>query len=147
MWILGHIALGYFSAYSVSKFTKEKIIIPLVWIFSLLPDLDELFEGYIVHRGPSHSILFVIIVFIPIFLIFRKYLAYFAALASHILVGDFFVPPTQMFWPLTYTWYGVPSLLQLKGAVETVVEVTLFVLMLLFILHRRRLFIDTPSTR
>ena len=147
MWVLGHIALGYFSAYSVSKFTKERIIIPLVWIVSLLPDLDELIERYIAHRGPSHSIIFVIIMFIPVFLIFRRGLPYFAALASHILIGDYFVPPTQMFWPLTQSWYGAPSILQLKGTPETGVEVLLFILMLLFILHRRRLFIDAPGTR
>lgn len=143
MWILGHLALGYFSAYYVSKYTKEKIIIPLVWFFSLVPDLDEFFYRYIVHRGPSHSIIVAVVVFIPMLLFFRSGWAYFAALASHILIGDFFVPPTQMFWPLSSVWFGAPPAFQLTGVVESAVEVSLFVLMAVVILHRRRLIFDS----
>jgi membrane-bound metal-dependent hydrolase YbcI (DUF457 family) len=145
MWILGHLALGYFSAFSVSRYTKEKIIIPVVWFFSMVPDLDELFYRYIVHRGPSHSIVVAIIVFIPVLLVFRSGWAYFAALASHILIGDFFVPPTQMFWPLSRAWFGAPSAFQLTGVLETVVEVSLFALMAVVIFYRRRFIFDSPS--
>jgi membrane-bound metal-dependent hydrolase YbcI (DUF457 family) len=147
MWILGHLALGYFSAFTVGKFTKEKIIIPLVWVVCMLPDLDELFKGFVVHRGPSHSIIVAVIVFIPVVLLFRRGLPYFTALTSHMLIGDYLYPPTQLFWPISNAWYGAPSWLQLRGTLETVVEVSLFILMVIVILHRRKLFIDTPSEK
>ena len=41
--------------------------IPLVWASSLLPDLDLLIPGNN-HMGPTHSIIFAIAVFLPLFL-------------------------------------------------------------------------------
>ncbi len=143
MWLLGHLALGYFSSLFTSKIFKEKYNLYVVFILSLAPDLDEFFRGYIVHRGPTHSILVAIICFIPIFLIFRKGFTYFASLASHSLIGDFFVPPLQLFWPISNAWYGAPPQLQLKGGVETIVEVLLFLSMLAVIIWRSRSSIKT----
>ena len=148
MWLLGHLSLGFFSAYATSKYTGERLVIPIVWFASILPDFDELFSKYIVHRGPGHSIVVAVVALIPIFLVFkRRGLPYFAAFASHIFIGDYLVPPTQMFWPLTNAWYGAPQVLQLKGIVETLVEVSLFALMLVFILHRRKVSVDSPRAR
>ncbi len=111
----------------------------------MMPDLDELFYRYIVHRGPGHSIVVAVIVFIPVLLVFRNGWTYFAALASHILIGDYFVPPTQMFWPFSRGWFEAPSIFQLTGVLETFVEVSLAVLMVIVILHRRRLLTDSPG--
>jgi membrane-bound metal-dependent hydrolase YbcI (DUF457 family) len=90
MQLLGHLALGYFSALIISRYTKEQLYLPLVWIISVLPDIDLLFTHYIIHRGPTHSIILALILFLPIFIWYHKGLAYFAALASHSLIGDFF---------------------------------------------------------
>jgi hypothetical protein len=56
---------------------------------------------------------------------------------SHILIGDFFVPPTQMFWPFSRAWFGAPPAFQLAGVLESFVEASLFALMAVVILHRR----------
>jgi len=141
MWILGHLALGYISALLVSRYTGEKVIIPLVLLVSLLPDLDRFFEGILVHRGPTHSIIVAIALFMPIFLLFRNGFVYFSALASHTLIGDYFVtgnPYEQLFWPVSNNWIGAPSYLQLSGRFETMVEVALFFVMLFLIVRSWR---------
>jgi len=139
MWLLGHIALGYFSSLFTSKIVKEKYNLYLVLLISIAPDIDEFFEPYIIHRGPTHSILIAIICFVPIFIYFKKGFPYFVSLASHSLIGDYFVPPEQLFWPISNGWYGAPPQLQLTGRVETIVEVLLFLSMLSVIIWRSRL--------
>jgi membrane-bound metal-dependent hydrolase YbcI (DUF457 family) len=134
MWLLGHFSLGYFSSLFVSKYSKEKINIPLIWLLSIAPDVDEFFSRFIVHRGPTHSIVVAVVVFLPILLKYRTGYAYFAALASHTLVGDFLLPSEQLFWPISRDWFGVPSVLQLVGKAETLLEISLFILMLIVIL-------------
>jgi membrane-bound metal-dependent hydrolase YbcI (DUF457 family) len=138
MWLLGHFALGYFSALAVSKFTREKINVPLVWFISILPDIDFFFEPLIIHRGPTHSIIIAALAFLPIFLIYRRGLPYFAALVSHSLIGDFFVPPVQLLWPIDVNWYGVNSSQELTGIMETALEISLFAMMIIFIIISKK---------
>jgi membrane-bound metal-dependent hydrolase YbcI (DUF457 family) len=132
MWILGHVALGYFAGVIVSRFTKEKIFIPLIWFVSLLPDLDVFFYRYIIHRGPTHSIFFAFALFIPIYLITKRGLPYFAALLSHSMIGDYFEISSMLFWPFSDMWVGAPSFLQLSESMEARVGVFLFVLMIIY---------------
>jgi len=129
----------------VGRFTGEKINIPLIWFCSLLPDLDLFFPGLIVHRGPTHSILVALAIFVPIYLYYRRGLPYFAALASHSLIGDYFVPDLQLFWPISSGWFGAPSSLQLSGTTETLVELSLFVLMMALVIWRH--YSDSKSYR
>ena len=136
MWLLGHISLGYLFGSLVARFTREKIDIPLIWVCSLLPDLDLFFRGLIVHRGPTHSILVALAIFVPIYLYYHRGLPYFAAVATHTLIGDFLVPTLQLFWPISSDWFGAPSSLQLSGVTETLVEISLFVLMMALIIWR-----------
>jgi membrane-bound metal-dependent hydrolase YbcI (DUF457 family) len=138
MWLPGHFALGYFSALAVSKFTREKINIPLVWFISILPDIDFFFEPLIIHRGPTHSIIIAALAFLPIFLIYRRGLPYFAALVSHSLIGDFFVPPVQLLWPIDVNWYGINSSQELTGIMETALEISLFAMMIIFIIISKK---------
>jgi membrane-bound metal-dependent hydrolase YbcI (DUF457 family) len=138
MWLLGHFALGYFSALAVSKFTREKINVPLVWFISILPDIDFFFEPIIIHRGPTHSIIIAALAFLPIFLIYRWGLTYFAALVSHSLIGDFFVPPVQLLWPIDVNWYGINSSQKLTGIIETTLEIFLFSMMITFIIISKK---------
>jgi membrane-bound metal-dependent hydrolase YbcI (DUF457 family) len=44
---------------------------------------------------------------IPFFIVYRKQaIPYFAALLSHVLLGDFFTGGIQLFWPLSQNWFG-----------------------------------------
>lgn len=138
MWLLGHFALGYFSALAVSKFTREKINVPLVWFISILPDIDFFFEPLIIHRGPTHSIIIAALAFLPIFLIYRQGLTYFAALVSHSLIGDFLEPPVQLLWPIDINWYGINSSQKLTGIMETALEIFLFAMMIIFIIISKK---------
>ena len=90
MWFLGHMALGYYSGFIVSKFTKEKLNIPFIWFISLAPDLDIIFP-FILHRGPTHSILIASVVFLSFFFKYKKGLVYFASLISHSLIGGYVI--------------------------------------------------------
>ena len=137
MQILGHFALGYFSALAVKKISNERFNILLVWFFSILPDIDIFFYEYISHRGPTHSIIVQVIAFLPILLIFRRGFPYFAALLSHSLIGDYLNPPTQLLWPISRNLHGVDDSLMLFGSRLEVVEIVLFALMLITILLNR----------
>jgi membrane-bound metal-dependent hydrolase YbcI (DUF457 family) len=44
---------------------------------------------------------------IPFFVVYRKQaIPYFAALLSHILIGDFFTGGIQLFWPVSHNLFG-----------------------------------------
>jgi membrane-bound metal-dependent hydrolase YbcI (DUF457 family) len=106
MFAVGHLAIGYLSAKASQKFLKTDINLPMIFFLSLIPDVDLLIPG-LVHRGMTHSIIFLTLVFIPIFLYYRKTsIPYFVAITQHALVGDFFMGRIQMLWPLTSDWYG-----------------------------------------
>ena len=106
MFAVGHLAIGYLSAKASQKFLKTDINLPMIFFLSLIPDVDLLIPGF-VHRGMTHSIIFLTLVFIPIFLYYRKTsIPYFVAITQHPLVGDFFMGRIQMLWPLTSDWYG-----------------------------------------
>ena len=106
MFAVGHLAIGYLSAKASQKLLKTDINLPLIFFLSLIPDVDLLIPG-LVHRGITHSIIVLTLVFTPIFLFYRKNsVPYFVAITQHALVGDFFTGGIQMFWPLTSNWYG-----------------------------------------
>ena len=47
---------------------------------------------------------------IPFFVIYRKQaIPYYAALLSHILIGDFFTGGVQLFWPLSSSRFGATN--------------------------------------
>jgi membrane-bound metal-dependent hydrolase YbcI (DUF457 family) len=155
MQILGHLALGYFSALIAGKYGKEKFLIPVVWFCSLLPDLDLFAWRYITHRGPTHSIILVAAIFIPIYVATRRFLPYFAAAASHTLIGDYINPPEKLLWPINNNLYGAPANLSLTGTSLHTVELILFTLMatvMIFLYlqknsQRRATPINSPTTK
>jgi membrane-bound metal-dependent hydrolase YbcI (DUF457 family) len=60
------------------------------------------------HRGPTHSFITITLLMIPFFVVYRKQaIPYYAALLSHILIGDFFTGGIQLFWPLSQAKIGV----------------------------------------
>lgn len=106
MFAVGHLAIGYLSAKASQKLLKTDINLPLIFFLSLIPDVDLLIPD-LVHRGITHSIIVLTLMFTPIFLLYRKNsIPYFVAITQHPLVGDFFTGRTQIFWPLTSNWYG-----------------------------------------
>ena len=74
----------------------------LILVLGAVPDFDLLLGSLgIVHRGITHSVLFWLIVFVPLFIRYRKQaIPYFIAPVQHILIGDLIVNRTAVFWPL-----------------------------------------------
>jgi len=137
MLLLGHIALGYITGKIVSKATDQSINIPVIWILSLLPDIDLLIPE-LQHRGPTHSVIVAFIIFIPIFIIASwKAAPYFAVLASHSLIGDYFTGKTQLFWPLSLEWFEYERSIRMGSALEVYVEFALFAVMIVILILSR----------
>jgi len=64
------------------------------------------------HRGPTHSIISALIVFVPFFIVYRKKaVPYFIALISHSLIADFLIGgQIMLFWPLSQAEFGLHEL-------------------------------------
>jgi membrane-bound metal-dependent hydrolase YbcI (DUF457 family) len=128
-------SLAYLLGKGSSKTLHTDINIPLLMVLSILPDIDLVFgflTGYGIHRGPTHSIVMAALVFIPIFIIYRKKaIPYFLALISHSLIGDFIVGGQMMlFWPISTRQFGLHELggpyIDIFSTVNMVLELSLF---------------------
>jgi len=111
MFAVGHMSLAYLIGKASSKFLKVNPNIPLMLVLSILPDIDiaiGTLTGTAIHRGPTHSLFFSLIIFVPFFIIYSKRaVPYFLAYISHFLLGDFFVGgKLQLFWPLSNNNFG-----------------------------------------
>ncbi len=101
--------------------------LPLLLAASVLPDLDLLLR-FLMHRGPTHSILTITVLMIPFFFVYRKHvIPYFAALLTHILIGDFFTGGIQLFWPLSHSTFGALNL-EVTSLPVAITELALFLL-------------------
>jgi membrane-bound metal-dependent hydrolase YbcI (DUF457 family) len=88
------------------KFAKVKLNLPLLFAASVLPDIDLLLR-FLMHRGPTHSLLAITALMIPFFIVYRKQaIPYYAALLSHIFMGDYFTGGIELFWPVSHGWFG-----------------------------------------
>jgi membrane-bound metal-dependent hydrolase YbcI (DUF457 family) len=107
MFSVGHLAFGYLSGRASSKLLNVNVDISLLFLVSILPDVDLLVPG-IEHRGLTHSIIILSLAFIPAFITYKeRAVPYFIALVQHSLVGDSLTAGgVQMLWPTTTTWYG-----------------------------------------
>jgi hypothetical protein len=105
---VGHIALAYLLGKSSARLLKTKIYIPLILALSVIPDIDILFYPVIEHRGPIHSIVVILAVFLPFFFVYRKAaVPYCIAVIQHSLVGDFLAGGRiRLFWPITSQYFG-----------------------------------------
>ncbi len=107
MFAVGHFAFGYVLAKLTTQVTKTEMNVPLVLTLSVIPDID-LLVPFVEHRGPFHSIIMAMIIFMPVFALYRKkVLPYFVALIQHSLIGDYIVGGVQLLWPLTQQPYGL----------------------------------------
>ena len=130
---VGHLSLGYLLGKASSKLLGTNLNLPLVFTLSVLPDIDILFP-FLRHRGPTHSLIVTLIVFIPIFVVYGKKAApYLLALISHPLIGDYIGGGgVQLLWPLTRETYGIK--LAIRDTTSIATECTLFVIFLILII-------------
>jgi len=77
-------------------------------MLSIIPDIDIVIP-FLEHRGPTHSVLMALMIFIPIFAVYqKKAIPYFFALIQHSLIGDYISGGRiQLFWPVTTGYYGI----------------------------------------
>jgi len=134
-------ALAYLIGKASAKLLKVNINVPLILVLSVIPDIDIIFNFILhtnVHRGPTHSVITAILVFIPFFIYYRKKAApYFLALLSHSLIADFIVGgQLQLLWPLSTQEFGNTSI-SIYSPVNVALEFTLFVIALTVMLKTR----------
>jgi membrane-bound metal-dependent hydrolase YbcI (DUF457 family) len=99
--------------------------LPLLLAASVLPDID-LILSFLMHRGPTHSLITITVLMIPFFVVYRKQaIPYYAALLSHILIGDFFTGGVQLFWPLSNSWFGALNI-NITSLTNVIAELALF---------------------
>ena len=96
----------------------RKLIVSAILILGILPDADLLLGSLgVVHRTFMHSFFFWIIIFLPLFIIFRlKSIPYFVAVVQHFAFGDLLMGRGVMiFWPFNSSLVGfnigMPSLI------------------------------------
>jgi hypothetical protein len=108
MYAVGHFALGYLTGKLTAKSLDVNINLPLLFLASVFPDIDLLIPG-LIHRGPLHSVILFCLLFLPIFVIYKKKAApYFVAVIQHIIIGDYLIGgDLQLLWPLTSNTYGL----------------------------------------
>ena len=135
MFAVGHLALGYLSGKAASKLANVKVNIPLLFLASILPDIDLLIG--LEHRGPTHSLIVYIIIFVPAFWMFGKQVVpFFVSLASHSLLGDLFTGGgVQMLWPAVTERYGAQ--IQITSALNISLEWIAFLLSMTLLIKTR----------
>ncbi len=129
MFAVGHMALAYLLSKSSAKLLKVNFNIPLVLVLSIIPDADILFGVSGLHRGPTHSLIFALIIFAPFFVVYRrKAVPYFLALISHAAIADFLVGgQIMLFWPLTSQLFGLHGYIEIWSWTNIALEWALFV--------------------
>lgn len=137
-------ALAYLLSKASAKLLNVKINVPLILVLSVIPDIDIIFNFIFnieIHRGPTHSVITAILVFIPFFIFYRqKAVPYFVALVSHSLIADFLIGgQLQLLWPLSTREFGFTGI-DIFSPVNVVLEFTLFAIALTFMLKTRDIF-------
>jgi len=137
---VGHLALGYISGKATSKLLNVNANIPLLFVASIIADIDLLIPG-LEHRGPTHSIILFLAIAFPAILVWKKQsLPYLVALASHPLLGDYLTNPSaikgvQLFFPLSSSWFSGGS--EAASLTYVYVELALFIVLLTLMLTTR----------
>jgi len=132
---VGHLALGYLTGKATSKLLDVKINVPLLFLASILPDIDLILG--MEHRGPTHSLIVYAVAFVPVFWLYGKQVApFFVSLASHSLLGDLFTGGgVQMLWPAVTERYGAQ--IQITSALNISLEWIAFLMSMTLLLKTR----------
>ena len=148
--------MGYLTGKAAGRLLDLSVNIPLLFLVSIIPDIDLLIP-VLRHRGPTHSIIITILVFLPLATYYgKKTLPYFLAFAQHFLVGDYLTGEgIQLLWPLNSTNYYGPAI-EITGltnaAIEWILLLTSLLVMqkakdssLLFQMHSSNLLLSIPT--
>ena len=135
MFAVGHMALGYLLGKGSAKPLRVHPNVAILMVLSIIPDIDIIFgvEGF--HRGPTHSVITALLIFVPFFIFYRqRAVPYFLALVSHGLIGDLLVGGNiQLFWPLESAHVFLPApfpVIDITSPVNVLLESSLFVIAL-----------------
>ena len=135
-------ALGYLLGKTSAKPLGLQPNVAVLMVLSIIPDIDIIFgvEGF--HRGPTHSVITALLVFVPFFVLYRqKAIPYFLALASHGLIGDLLVGGNlQLFWPVQNTPVFLPApfpVIPITSVLNVALESSLFVVALIVLVKSR----------
>lgn len=136
MFSVGHLAFGYLSGRASSKLLNVNLNIPLLFLVSVLPDIDLLIPG-VEHRGPTHSIIVLCALSLPALMIYKKRgVPYFTALVQHSLIGDYLTGEgVKMLWPVASNWYGAG--IKMTGLTNISLEWIFFLICLTVMLKTR----------
>jgi membrane-bound metal-dependent hydrolase YbcI (DUF457 family) len=129
---VGHLGFGYVASKLTAQAAKVKMNVPIVLTLSVILDIDILIP-YVEHRGPFHSLIMAVIVFIPLFALYGKTASpYFAALIQHSIIGDYIAGyGVQLLWPFTSRYFGIetsirsPTNITLEWSIFLVAAVTM----------------------
>jgi membrane-bound metal-dependent hydrolase YbcI (DUF457 family) len=166
LFAVGHMSIAYLLGRGSGKALREKVNIPLLMVLSILPDVDIIYDFLTksdIHRGPTHSVIAATLVFIPVFIIYRKKaIPYFLALISHPLIGDFLIGgKLQLFWPISTNQYGLHEsgsyFIDINSPFNITLEFTLFLIAMIvlyktgdwktfFTAHKTNLLLIIPIT-
>ena len=122
---------AYVTAKSCSSALKVSVNPYLILFLGALPDIDLLLAGYgVQHRTITHSLVFWLVVFVPIFIKYRKRgIPYFVALAQHIVFGDYIVNYTRPLWPISSLKFGMSlQLVALENISLEIIGLILFLI-------------------
>ncbi len=137
LFAVGHMAIAYLLGKGSSKVLRTKLNIPILLVLSILPDIDIIYDyliGAEIHRGPTHSLLFAVVIFTPFFIYYRKKaIPYFLSLISHSLLADFFIGgQLRLLWPITNLKFGLHEagflFIDIFDNTNTIIELSLFVI-------------------
>lgn len=142
MFAVGHLALGYILGRTTSKSLEVNLNIPLVLTASIMPDIDLVMQELIPalkHRGPTHSVILILFLFLPVFILYRERAApYFVAAAQHSILGDFITGGgVQLLWPLDSSWFGIG--MEMMSSLNIFIEWILFLAFLTVMFRTRDL--------
>ena len=110
----GHLIAAWIVGLLIQKIAKRelsKFSWALLLIGGILPDIDYIF-GCFIHRTVTHSLLFIIVLFVVSYLVLKNYnLEKYSFLIplgmlTHIILDLFTGPGTQLFYPLT-SWISI----------------------------------------
>jgi hypothetical protein len=132
MFTIGHMAIAYLLGRGSGKLLRATPNIPLLLALSILPDADIL-VGASFHRGPTHSVITAIIVFLPALYFYRKKaVPYLLAFASHAVIADLIIGgEIMLFWPLSTEKISLPPpfpYISVYSPVNVVLEFSLFII-------------------
>lgn len=120
----------------LSNVLETDLDLPLIFTLSVISDVDLLIP-FIEHRGPTHSVLAIILIFLPLLTLYRKRaIPYLLATIQHPILGDFFSGgKIQLFWPLTTGYYGIE--VGIKNPINIIAELTSFTIAILVMFRSR----------